>query len=133
MDYALGVAGSASLSGAIKSIIGIEDERYSTHHCAIGYLVAKSWNLPTAVTTAILHHHYINIDIHEDLTLKKLSATLILADYISSYLLFLGGSSCSVDPEPEWAKSHKKILSELSMSVEDVIELKEDLTDKLSK
>ncbi|RJQ42985.1 MAG: HDOD domain-containing protein [Nitrospiraceae bacterium] len=133
VDYALGVVGTDSLSGTNRSIIGIEDERYSTHHCAIGFLVAKSWYLSSVVTQAILHHHYVNIDIHTDLNTRKVSAILLVADYISSYLLFLGGSSCTVDSEEDWAKRHQKVLAELSLSVEDIKDLREDFTEKMCR
>jgi HD-like signal output (HDOD) protein len=132
-DYALGVVGTESLKGLLKSIIGIEDERYNTHHCAIGYLVAKSWHLSQAVTQSILHHHYVNIDIHTDATTKQLAAILLLADYIGGYLLFLSGSICTVDPETEWAQRHQKVMDELSLSVNDIEDMKEDLTEKLRK
>lgn len=132
-DYALGVVGTESLKGLSKSIIGIEDDRYNTHHCAIGYLVAKSWHLSPAVTQSILHHHFVNIDIHPDTATKQLSAILLLADYIGGYMLFLGGSSCTVDSETEWAKRNQKVIAELSLSVDDIEDIKEDLTEKLRK
>lgn len=129
VDYALSVINSKAISGAIKSIIGLEDERYDTHHCAVGYIVAKSWKLSPAVQQAIWYHHYVHLDFHGDKSIKRLSAILILADYISSHLLFLSGGQCPVEPEPEWAKMYPDILSELNLNIIDVKDLREDLVD----
>jgi putative nucleotidyltransferase with HDIG domain len=131
VDYALSVVPSESLSGRSRSIIGIEEERYDTHHCAIGYLVAKSWRLSLTVAKSVWYHHYIHIDIHKDPSTKRLSAILLLADYIAGYILYLSGGHCSVESESEWANMHKKVLSELSLSIDNIKDLKEDLVEKL--
>lgn len=130
-DYALSVVNTESLSGKTKSIIGIEDERYATHHCAVGYIVAKSWRLSIPVCQSIWYHHYVNIDIHGDVSAKRLTAIMLLADYLSSHLLYLGGGACPVETEQEWARMHKKALFELALSVENVKDLKEDFTEKV--
>lgn len=130
-DYAMSIVGTEALSGRTKSIIGIEDERYNTHHCAVGYLVAKSWRLSNPVCQSIWYHHYVNIDTHNDASTRRLTAILLLADYISSYLVYLAGGKCPVDTEQEWAKIHKKVLFELSLTVENIKDLREDFTEKL--
>ncbi len=130
-EHALSIVNSESLQGVNKSIIGVEDERFATHHCAIGYLVAKSWKLSTAVIEAIWYHHYINVDIHKDPIAKRLSSILILADYISSHILYLTGGECSVDSEAEWAKMHTKVITELDLNAQNIKDIKDDLTDKL--
>jgi HD-like signal output (HDOD) protein len=128
-DYSLGVVNKESLSGKTQSIIGIEDERYSTHHCAIGYLTAKSWRISEVVCHTIWNHHYINIDIHEDPVVKRLSAILLLADYLGSYILYLRGSKCAVDSEQEWADIHHKALHELGFDVDDITDFKDEFED----
>lgn len=128
-DYALGVISTESLTGITKSIIGIEDEYYATHHCAIGYLTAKSWSIAPVVCHAIWHHHYIDIDIHEDQYVKRLSAILLLADYLGSHILYLRGSKCAVDSEHDWASIHHKVLSELELEVDDISDFKDDCED----
>jgi HD-like signal output (HDOD) protein len=35
----------------------LEDQRHGTNHCAVGYMLAKSWGLPTSLSQAILSHH----------------------------------------------------------------------------
>ena len=127
VDYALSVVNAEALSGAGKSIVGVEDKRYNTHHCAVGYIIAKSWNLSPSVHQSIWYHHYIHLDIHVNESTRHLSAILILADYISSYMLFRRGGGCSVDPAPEWARMHKDVMYELNLQEYDVIDLMEDL------
>lgn len=128
-DDALGVVNKEALTGKTDSVIVTEDKRYATHHCAVGYLIAKSWNVSPTVCSAIWHHHDIDIDTHKDLSVKKLSSILLLADYLGSHILYLRGSNCAVDSEHDWANIHHKALSELDMDVEDVSNLKDDFED----
>ncbi len=131
VDFALGVVSSTALSGATKSIIGIEDERYNTHHCAVGYIVAKSWNLPTHVHQSIWYHHFVHLNVHISEEAKKLSAILILADYIGTHILYLGGGKCPAEPESDWAETHPQILAELHMNAEDIKDMREDMLDRI--
>jgi len=131
LDYSLSVASSVSLSGIKKSIIGIEEERYNTHHCAVGYLITKTWRLPLSVAQSVWHHHYINIDIHADPVTRRLSAILLLADYIGGHILYLGGSNCAVENETEWVRMHKKAAAELAVNAESVKDMRDDLVEKL--
>ena len=87
VDFALGVVNSAALKGSEKSIVGIENERYATHHCAVGNIVAQSWNVSPVVHQSIWYHHYIHLDIHDNPAARMLTAILILADYISSCIM----------------------------------------------
>lgn len=128
-DYALGVVNKEAVTEKTPSIISTEDERYATHHCAIGYLIAKSWNVSPVVCHTIWHHHDIDIDIHKEPSVKRLSAILLLADYLASHILYLRGSNCSVDSEQDWASVHYKSLSELEMDVDDISNLKDDFED----
>lgn len=131
VDFALGVVSSKALSGATKSIIGIEDERYSTHHCAVGYIVAKSWNLPPHVHQSIWYHHYVHLNIHGADKTKRLSAILILADYIGGHILYMSGGKCPVEPEADWAAVYSKVMSELQLSVEEIRDIREDMVEKV--
>lgn len=44
-----------------RTLIQIEDERHSTNHAIIGYLLAKNWNLSESISLTILHHHNMEI------------------------------------------------------------------------
>ncbi len=130
-EHALSVVHSEALSGATRSVIGVEDERYRTHHCAVGYVVAKSWNLSPEVHKSIWYHHYVHLNIHENDTIKKLSAILILADYIASHLHYISGGTCPVEQEHSWAEAHPEIMSELHFNVVDIKDMREDLEEKI--
>ncbi len=130
-EHALSVVHSDALSGATKSVIGVEDERYKTHHCAVGYVVAKSWNLSPAVHKSIWYHHYVHLNIHENDTVKKLSAILILSDYIGSHIHYIGGGNCPVEQEASWAESHPEVMAELQLQVMDIKDMREDLEEKI--
>ncbi|MEW5792633.1 MAG: HDOD domain-containing protein [Pseudomonadota bacterium] len=102
----------------------VEERAYHTNHCAVGYLVAKSWHLPAAVCQAILFHHSPDVDIHADLLTRKLSACLLLAEHINhSYAAMLSGASADASPE---AQGLAKALFELDLAPEDLKDLKED-------
>ena len=130
VDFALGVVNSEALKGSAKSIVGIENERYATHHCAVGCIVAKSWNVSPVVHQSIWYHHYIHLDVHTNPSIKRMTAVLILADYISSCIMFSSGGSCPVESEADWSEMHAGILSELGLNVDDVKDFKEDLSDR---
>lgn len=129
-DYALSVVGTKSLMGENKSVIGVEDERFNIHHCAIGHLVARSWNLSDPVIQVIWYHHYIDIDFHKDTSVRKLSAVLILSDYLAGHLLYLSGG-CPVEIEEEWAAMHGKIMRELEFELDDIKDMKDQVEEKL--
>lgn len=42
---------------AMDDFIAIEEQRHSTNHAIVGYLLARNWLLPTTVADAILNHH----------------------------------------------------------------------------
>ncbi|MBF0565747.1 MAG: HDOD domain-containing protein [Nitrospirae bacterium] len=112
---AMGIVSADSLSGKEKSIIGIENEKFETNHCVAGYLITTSWHLPESITNAILYHHYIKMDIHEDLATKTLSALLLFSEFVSkSNDYFDKGAYQNLD---EWAGHHKKILEILDVTI----------------
>jgi putative nucleotidyltransferase with HDIG domain len=128
MDQALSVVPVESLSGRSKSIIGLEHERFRTHHCAIGYLVAKNWKAPDEVLDVIWHHHYVKISIHKDPSTRQLASIILLADYMSSSLMTVAGGAFAVDEESEWAQMHAEVMKELSMNLDNVLDLKGGLS-----
>jgi len=44
-------------SGEHERVIDIENEKFNTNHCVVGYYTAKSWNLPEHICQAIAEHH----------------------------------------------------------------------------
>ena len=48
---------------------------------------------------------------------KKLSAILLLADYIGTHVLYLRGGKCLVETESEWTNAHVDVMSELRTAI----------------
>ncbi len=42
-----------------RSITAVEDERLGTDHALVGYCVARSWRLPSAICLSIRFHHHV--------------------------------------------------------------------------
>ncbi|MDA8388680.1 MAG: HDOD domain-containing protein, partial [Nitrospiraceae bacterium] len=130
MDQALWPVPIEALQGACKSIIGIEDERYSTNHCIAGYMIAKAWLLPEKICEAICHHHYIDITIHKDPVVEQLVAILLLAEYL------IQKNEIATSPSGyshQWAELHQKPLEILGVQSDDFADIEEDLSDILSE
>lgn len=130
-DHASGTVSLQSLLGEIKSIIGVESELFGTNHCVAGYLMARSWHLPNSVSTAINYHHYINVDIHKDVTAKELAAILILSEYITqNYDSSIVSSSG--DTLDDWISYHGKVLCALDLQPEEVRDLRDDVIELIA-
>lgn len=98
-----------------------EEAQYSTSHSAIGYIVAKSWQLNEHVCEAIRHHHDPEITKHEDLTRRKLIANLLLAECIVE--IFTIGNSADI--EDSLASLPEEFLFELDLGVDDIPNIRE--------
>lgn len=65
------------------SVVDTEIERYKTSHCIVGYVIAKSWRLPSTVREVILGHHDVTFDAASAKEpVNRLKAILILAEII---------------------------------------------------
>ena len=69
----------------IRHYIMESDEltKYGTTHSALGYVIAKSWNLPNYIAQTILLHHTRHIRAIENNKLRNLIAMMELAHSIS--------------------------------------------------
>lgn len=45
----------------LHKMLEIEDQRHKANHVDIGFILARTWYLPTAISLAILNHHDIEI------------------------------------------------------------------------
>ena len=68
------------------ALVDIEESLYKTNHSVVGYVVAKSWQLPEVVCRVIQHHHHQDLTIHDDASLKIMSAINILSEGVISHL-----------------------------------------------
>jgi HD-like signal output (HDOD) protein len=82
-----------------------EDAKFNVDHCSIGYLVAKHWNLPDFVTSAIQYHHELPRE--EIGAARAMSAILMLAIHYYHRM-------SNID-DALWAKIGGDVLNELGI------------------
>lgn len=116
-------------SGNYERVIDIENEKFNTNHCVIGYYTSKSWNLPLNICQVIAeHHNTLRIFSTRDgrnQQLKTLLAILKVAEHICGNYRIFGQQEDDV----EWDTSEKDILEHLGLSAYDIDDLKENLSD----
>lgn len=105
-----------------KTITQVEDERHSTNHAIIGYLVAKNWNLSEIISLTILHHH--NLDIfssHESLPAEVcgLVAIIQIAEALSD--------STQMRNDYAWQANSKKLLNYVGISEQELSDFVEEI------
>lgn len=112
-----------------ERIIDVENERFSTNHCVVGYYISRSWNLPLHLCQVIAEHHSTKrIFAKPDggvPTQKTLHAILKVAEHIcGNYRLFN-----NLSEDLEWQKNSKQILEHLGLTELDIDDLKESFGD----
>lgn len=124
-DYkqTLGMANQDTL----RSFTQVEDERHGSNHAVIGYLLARNWGLPEAISRAILcHHDYSTFETGE---LPGECYTLIginlLAERIIGIFLRLS------EEEGEWLKGKDAVAHYFGLSDADLADIVEDTIYKL--
>lgn len=104
-----------------KSLTEIEDERHSTNHAIIGYLLAKNWNLSETIALTILHHH--NLDIFSSLEtlpteVYSLIAVLQIAESVSDSGLMRENAI--------WKSNAQMLLDYVGMSEQELGEITDE-------
>jgi|GEM_PF-5344209 len=61
-----------------------EFAQYGTTHSALGFVIARSWNIPNSIAQSLLLHHEPNIDGVKNKKLQKFTALLELAHLLST-------------------------------------------------
>lgn len=116
-------------SGNYERVIDIENEKFNTNHCVIGYYTSKSWNLPLNICQVIAeHHNTLRIFSTKDgrnQQLKTLLAILKVSEHICGNYRIFGQQEDDV----EWDNSEKDILEHLGLTAYDIDDLKENLAD----
>lgn len=104
----------------------VEMEDVGTHHGAVGYFLARSWNLPDALCQAILWHHDTGVFGAEDVagTVRNYVGIIHLAEHIQHLTM-----RDSVDLE--WTKFEVEILDHFALTGEDFLNLVDDARDLL--
>ncbi|WP_082872193.1 HDOD domain-containing protein, partial [Oleiphilus sp. HI0117] len=92
-------------SGQHERVIDLENEKFNTNHCVVGYFTAKSWNLPEHICQVIAEHHNTKqvfaVKDGKNQQQKTLLAVLKLAEHICGNYKVLGLQ----DSDPEWEDS----------------------------
>ena len=66
------------------SMIKREQQRYGTEHGAVGFLLAKHWQLPEHLCLATYHHHTPHCSSLPDPAVRTLVALIQVANYLTS-------------------------------------------------
>ncbi|MFT6122324.1 MAG: HD-like signal output (HDOD) protein [Oleiphilaceae bacterium] len=116
-------------SGDHERIIDLENEKFNTNHCVVGYYTGKSWNLPNHICQVIAEHHNTQQTFKardgKNQNQKTLLAILKLSEHICGNYKVLGLQ----DSDPEWDNNKKDILEHLGLTSYDIDELKEIFSD----
>ncbi len=112
------------------SAITIENDRYDTDHCVVGYMTAKSWTLPDPVCQAIRAHHDADIKNIQDTSAKKLAAIVMMAEHVT--LAYGSVEYNSTETEEHWVNAHKEVMEELDLNLSDLQDFKEDAFELLA-
>ena len=96
-----------------------EDQKFSTDHTVVGYLVAKHRKLPEYVCQAVRHHHEIVEAEHKAATLV---AILQMAIHIHN--------RHSGQDDGEWQEIETRVLDELGIHPDGLREFEEDIIER---
>lgn len=113
-----------------ERLIDVENEKFSTNHCVVGYYTSRSWNLPKHLCQVIAEHHntsrlFQNDSIGANQGVKTLHAILKVAEHIcGSYKLF-----GSLTHDVEWESNCDEILEHLGLTELDIDDLKENFSE----
>lgn len=114
------------------SLLECEDNRYSTDHSVVCYIVAKMWELPEDVARAIFCHHDMDLRYYRNETERELSLLLRMTESFIEEMEYGRGDSHSFTmhylPLDELLPVLEK---ELGLSQSDVEELYNELEQEL--
>lgn len=97
-----------------------EDAKFDLDHCTVGYLVARHWQLPDFICSAIRYHHEMPTD--ELGASRTLVSTLQLAIHFHSRL--------NRAPDLLWEKIGIEVLKELGIDPNGVDEYYEEIIER---
>lgn len=95
----------------------LEDERFATDHCSVGYLVARHWGLPDFVCKAILHHH--------EMPREELGATATLIAILQLAIHFY--RRLNNQRNPVWPQIGARVLDEIGIPQRDEADYYEEI------
>ena len=101
----------------------VEDQRHSTNHATIGYLMAKGWNLPGNICEGIMRHHDITIYTMPNSIqpqIRTLIALTRLAEHLRETILRMLG-------DHQWEKMGGYVLDALGINEAEFDDIKEEV------
>jgi len=111
-----------------RDIMTQEEEAVGTHHGAVGYFLARSWQLPDDLCRTILWHH--DLEVFEDPliseTVRNFVGLIHLAEHVHHQMM-----RSTVDAE--WEKFEDAITAHFGLTEEDIVSLTDDANDALIK
>jgi len=103
----------------------VEDERHSTNHAVIGYLLARSWGVADEICQAILNHHENSL-LDSGSNIPAVSSGLIavscLAEYLSDYVRLRG--------DDHWQENGAGVMEYLGIDQSELEDLKEEIAQQ---
>ncbi len=112
------------------SAIAVENDRFDTNHCDVGYVAAQSWALPEPVCQTIRVHHDADIKKIEDPSARRLSGIVMMAEHVTLAYGSVGYNS--METEEHWVASHMEVMKELDLNLSDLQDLKEEAFELLA-
>ncbi|MBU3735429.1 MAG: HDOD domain-containing protein [Methylobacterium sp.] len=114
-----------SASGLDTPLTEVEEEVHGTNHAIIGYMFARTWALPEAITEGILVHHD-PAALSETFSALPLAKTLVAINYLAEHL---NDSVLRMKVDPQWASMGARVQDYLGISATEIEELKNAIED----
>ncbi|MDA8092660.1 MAG: HDOD domain-containing protein [Betaproteobacteria bacterium] len=112
---------------AKQSIVALEEERYDTNHASLGYLVARSWNLPEHLCLSILHHHERTL--FSD-PARALSDTVLSLVAVLKIATHFSHRNRGLDDADDWPVLKEHTLRHLGITEDELSEMEADAGEK---
>lgn len=111
-----------------RPVTELEDERHATNHATLGYLLAKSWFLPTAICEGILRHHDATaFDDRDSISpeARTLVAITCLADSLNDAVT-------RARRNVQWDQMGALVLKHLGLDEVEYLDLKEEVASLMN-
>lgn len=121
----------SSYNGRCERIIDMENQHYNTNHAVVGFYVARSWGLPTAVCEVIAEHHNASMvfnsgtDFHYDSHKKTMLAIIKAAEHMCRLYHVLGRQA----NDYEWESVVVPLLIHLGLSQDAFDDMRDSFTE----
>lgn len=111
-----------------RPFTAVEEERHSTDHATIGYMVARGWFLPAAICEGILRHHdpsaFEENDPVNSLALLLIAINALAEHLVDEYIRMRSNSG--------WGLIGEKAMTHLGFGEDDYRDLREELVELIA-